>query len=68
VVLRHPEKHRVEGLTTAATVWVAAGLGVACGLAAWRIVAIGLAFALILLVLVGWLERRSSHPSPPDRQ
>src|SRR5262245_18557279 len=68
VILRHPQQVRhVEGLTTAATVWVAAALGIACALAAWRIVAVGLALALILLVFIGWLESRSSPPSQPDR-
>jgi putative Mg2+ transporter-C (MgtC) family protein len=66
VILRHSEKGHIEGLTTAATVWVAAALGIACALAAWRIVSVGLALVLILLVLIGWLERHF-HPSPPDR-
>jgi putative Mg2+ transporter-C (MgtC) family protein len=68
VILRHERGHHVEGLTTAATVWIAAALGIASALAAWRIVAVGLALALILLWLVGWLERRASDPSPPDHR
>jgi putative Mg2+ transporter-C (MgtC) family protein len=67
-VLHSPQGHHVEGLTTAATVWVAAALGIACALAAWQIVAVGLTLALLLLVLIGWLESRSSHRSPPGRQ
>lgn len=61
VVLRHPSEHRVEGLTTAASVWVTAALGIACSLAAWRIVVVGLVFALILLVGLAWFERRASR-------
>lgn len=68
VILRDPHAHHVEGLTTAATVWVTAALGIACALAAWHIVAVGLAFALILLIVVAWLEIRSSRPTPTDRQ
>jgi putative Mg2+ transporter-C (MgtC) family protein len=68
VILRHPHGRHVEGLTTAATVWVAAALGVACALAAWRVVAVGLLLALVLLVLIGWLERHFSHLRPPDGQ
>ena len=31
VIIHHEAEQRVEGLTTAASVWVAAGLGAACG-------------------------------------
>ena len=41
---------------TAATVWVTAALGIACGLGMWGVVVIASAIALILLVAVGWLE------------
>ena len=40
VILRDAQSKTVEGLTTAATVWVAAALGIACGLAAWTAVGI----------------------------
>lgn len=56
VILRDREAKSVEGLTTAATVWVTAALGIACGFAAWTIVAGALLLALFLLVGVGWLE------------
>jgi putative Mg2+ transporter-C (MgtC) family protein len=56
VILRDTEAQTVRGLTTAATVWVTAALGIACGLAAWQIVAISLALAVFLLVGVAWLE------------
>ena len=45
VVLRDPKEQSVHGLTTAATVWVTAALGIACGLGAWRTVAIALPIA-----------------------
>ena len=56
VILRDPEARTVEGLTTAATVWVAAALGIACGLAACITIAIVAALDLFLLAGVGWLE------------
>jgi putative Mg2+ transporter-C (MgtC) family protein len=56
VILRDREARRVEGLTTAATVWVTAALGIACGLAAWRTVAIAAVLALLLLVAGRWVE------------
>lgn len=40
VILRDSRAQSVQGLTTAATVWVAAALGIACGLAAWRTAAV----------------------------
>ena len=58
VILRNAEAQTVQGLTTAATVWVTAALGIACGLAAWSIVGMSVALALFLLVGLGWLENK----------
>jgi putative Mg2+ transporter-C (MgtC) family protein len=57
VILRDVRTRTVEGLTTAATVWVTAAFGIACALAAWRIVAVATILALFLLFAVGWAER-----------
>jgi putative Mg2+ transporter-C (MgtC) family protein len=57
VILRDAHAQSVTGLTTAATVWVTAALGIACGLAAWKVAAIAVGVALFLLVVVGWIER-----------
>jgi putative Mg2+ transporter-C (MgtC) family protein len=57
----HRGQEGVRGLTTAATVWLVAALGIASGLAFWPIVAVGAAFGLLLLVLAPverWVERR----------
>lgn len=40
----------VQGMTTAATIWASAGVGLACGLGMFRLAAV--LFVLILLVLV----------------
>jgi putative Mg2+ transporter-C (MgtC) family protein len=56
VILRDPKAQTVEGLTTAATVWLTAGLGIACGLAAWNVIAVAVVFALATLFGVNWLE------------
>ncbi|HYD86821.1 MAG TPA: MgtC/SapB family protein [Vitreimonas sp.] len=60
-VLRSHEEGEVHNLTTAATVWVAAALGIACGLAAWEIVWVGVGLTLIVLVLLHpldvWVDR-----------
>jgi putative Mg2+ transporter-C (MgtC) family protein len=47
----------MQGLTTAATVWVTAALGIACGFAMWRTADTAVAIALMLLVLVSRIER-----------
>jgi putative Mg2+ transporter-C (MgtC) family protein len=57
VILRDLSRQDVQGLTTAATVWVTAALGIACGFAMWRTAVTAVAIALILLVLVSWIER-----------
>ncbi|QRM31761.1 MgtC/SapB family protein [Microvirga sp. VF16] len=55
-VLRARDKMEVHGLTTAATVWIAAGLGVAAGLGAWFITIAGTIVTLLLLTLGKPLE------------
>lgn len=57
-ILRDTQAQRIEGVTTAASVWVTAALAIACAFAAWRVVVIGLVLALILLVVFAWFERR----------
>ncbi|GGC55946.1 MgtC/SapB family protein [Chelatococcus reniformis] len=57
VVLRRPDRLAVHNLTTAATVWICAALGIACGLAAWNIVLVGLAITFALLIFGGPFER-----------
>jgi putative Mg2+ transporter-C (MgtC) family protein len=81
-VIIHREHHsRVHGLTSAACAWLTACVGIVCGTGYWRIVAVALAIAFILLTFGGrterWLHRalggkvdpagKSSDPaSPPD--
>lgn len=57
VILHDKGGMQIHGLTTAATVWMAAGLGIAAGLGAWAIVIAGSGFTLALLVFGGPLER-----------
>ena len=56
VILRHQDTGTVEGLTTAATVWISAALGIACGLAAWTVAAVAAVLALASLVGLYWLD------------
>ena len=48
--------HEVRGLTTAATVWLAAVLGLASGVGAWALVLLGTALTLAILVAGGLVE------------
>jgi putative Mg2+ transporter-C (MgtC) family protein len=57
VILRNIEARSVEGLTTAATVWVSAALGVACGLGAWRTIAIAIPVTLAMLFATAWIDK-----------
>jgi len=58
VILRDREAQTVHGLTTAASVWVTAALGIACGLAVWPIVISGTLIAVGVLVVLRWVENR----------
>jgi putative Mg2+ transporter-C (MgtC) family protein len=70
VILRDHKAGEVTGLTTAATVWVTAALGIACGLGAWVIVATTLALALFVLAglagLDAWLSRKAAREPGGD--
>ena len=57
VILRNAAAGTVEGLTTAATVWISAALGIACGLGAWRTIAVAIPLTLALLFAAALLER-----------
>lgn len=56
VILRDTETGTVQGLTTAASVWVTAALGIACAMAAWHLVLIGVVLTLAVLAGLGWVE------------
>jgi putative Mg2+ transporter-C (MgtC) family protein len=50
----------VQGLTTAASVWMVAAIGVAVGVHAWSLAITGTVLALIVLEGYRWVERRIS--------
>ena len=57
VILRDQESHTVQGLTTAASVWITAALGIACGLADWTLVLGGTVITLFVLFVMPMIER-----------
>jgi putative Mg2+ transporter-C (MgtC) family protein len=63
VILRDTSTNKVHGLTTATTVWIAAALGIACGIADWLVAGVGLVLALVILVVLKRFEN-SVTPEP----
>jgi putative Mg2+ transporter-C (MgtC) family protein len=78
VILHDRDQRRVRGLTTAATIWLTALFGVACGVGAYAEVAVGMVIAFAILMFGGPIERvldrssRSRDDGPeeaiPDEQ
>jgi putative Mg2+ transporter-C (MgtC) family protein len=62
-VIVHAGRHfRVRGLTSAACTWLAACIGVVCGLGQWRLVTVALVITFAILIIGGrterWLHKR----------
>jgi len=51
-------KGRVKNLTTAAHLWLTAVVGIACGAAQWPLVVIGALISILMLTVLGVVERR----------
>ncbi|MDF3933932.1 MgtC/SapB family protein [Pseudomonas citronellolis] len=64
VIVHHERRYRIEGLTTAATIWVSSMLGLACGSGNVLTAAIGLGLTLLILVLGSRLEQRLAARDP----
>lgn len=66
VIMRRPSHEKVHGLTTAASIWLTAGLGVLCGIGAWRTLLIAAILAWFVLLFGGaierWAHRKLAHP------
>jgi putative Mg2+ transporter-C (MgtC) family protein len=58
VILRDDSHQSVHGLTTAASVWVVASLGIACGAGQWLTALMALALTLTVLIFLGRIEKR----------
>ncbi|MBV8622185.1 MAG: MgtC/SapB family protein [Herbaspirillum sp.] len=71
VIIHEQKTEKVRGLTTAASIWVTAAVGIVCGAGWWRVAL--MATALILgLFVVGrpieqWLHRKWLDKSPDER-
>lgn len=51
VIIRDNSGTRIHGLTTAATIWLSASLGILCGAGVWSGALVGAGLTLIILVL-----------------
>ncbi len=71
VIIHRGAEQRVEGLTTAASIWVAAALGAACGAGLGTITLLALTATLLVLLFGGQIERaferRFLEDQPPPR-
>jgi putative Mg2+ transporter-C (MgtC) family protein len=72
VILRNPAGGKVHGLTTAASIWLTACIGAACGVGAWHIV---LASAVLVAAVLGLgkavevaFERRFPRPGHDGKE
>jgi putative Mg2+ transporter-C (MgtC) family protein len=74
VILRDDSHQSVHGLTTAASVWVVASLGIACGAGQWLTALMALVLTLSVLIVlgriekkcVGWFNRHQTPAHPPE--
>ena len=57
VILRDRETQSVTGLTTAATIWISACLGIACGAGQWQVALLAVAITLVVLIFGGPVEQ-----------
>jgi putative Mg2+ transporter-C (MgtC) family protein len=70
VIVHRQDRIRVHGLTSAACTWLAACIGIACGIGQWRTVAVALAITCVLLIaghkLERWLHRALGGQNEPE--
>lgn len=58
VILQNPRENRVRGLTTAASIWVTAAVGIVCGLGVWSVAFIAMILMIALLTIGRAVEKR----------
>jgi putative Mg2+ transporter-C (MgtC) family protein len=71
VIVRGERGRHVHGLTSAACAWLAACIGIACGVGHWRIVIVGFAITSLLLLagrpVERWLHRTLGGKGEPSQ-
>lgn len=66
VILHRADSQGVEGLTTAAAIWVVAAIGVATGAGLWRTAATAVVITLVVLMAGDAIDRRVHRDPPPE--
>jgi len=66
VILHRSGPQGVEGLTTAAAIWVVAAIGIAAGAGLWRTAASAVALTLFILAAGERIDRWIHRDRPPD--
>ncbi|MEC5160719.1 MgtC/SapB family protein [Janthinobacterium sp. CG_S6] len=57
VIVHDRNTEHIRGLTTAASIWVTAALGIVCGIGSWQIAAIAMGMVLLLFFVGRPLEK-----------
>lgn len=70
VIVKDASSERIHGLTTAASIWLTAALGVTCGLGHWLRALVATGLGLVVLMLGGPIEKAIHRrwPHKPDDQ
>jgi len=67
-ILKLGDREQVKGLTTASSIWLAAGLGAIAGLGRYELMTAGTVMAIAILVLLKPLGHRLSPEEPEDNE
>ncbi len=57
VILKMSEEHRIVGVTTAASIWLTATIGIAAGTGRLSLAVVGTILGFVILMILGPLER-----------
>jgi putative Mg2+ transporter-C (MgtC) family protein len=72
VIIHEQSSEKVRGLTTAASIWVTAAVGILCGMGVWSLALIATLLLIVLLVLGRGIEkhllRRWMRKSPDEKR
>ena len=74
VIVRDLVNRQVHGLTTAATIWLAASFGMVFGAAYWIVGGLMVGLTLIILVMGDWVENmtiriwKQEEPGPEEKE
>ncbi|MFC0399845.1 MgtC/SapB family protein [Paraburkholderia rhizosphaerae] len=60
VIVQNVDGDKIRGLTTAASIWVTAALGIVCGVGAWSVAVIA-TILFILLLVIGRVAEHALH-------